>query len=241
MKKITRIHQAGTKFREIASRAIFCYDTRMKNNGERFNNPETSRNYKQVVQEIKDLNWENLDSHDLQRLMHLSHVSAVEFAEALRIANRLYPEDGELKEMSAGELETQNLEFEGYKAPGDHAEFLQHFLEKYGLSNDPDLMNHGEEYLKACRQLPDEVRAMTIFSREEELSGIFERVLEAKDWSADGLPAFQYYLRKHIELDSHAGGHHDLTKKFPIDEKVAPFYEARLEMYKAIPKLFESR
>ncbi|MDO8594336.1 MAG: DUF3050 domain-containing protein [bacterium] len=203
--------------------------------------PEDKREYKEVVEQIKNLNWENLDGKELQEVMYLSYVSAREFAEALRIATRLYPDNANLKEMAQGELRTSNIAFDDYHQAGDHADFLAHFLKKYELEDDASLERHAEAYREVCRALPDAIRAMTIFSREEELSGIFKRILEAKDWSEEGLPAFRYYLAEHIALDAGEGGHAELTKEFPIDDRVKSFYEARLEMYKAVPKLFEEK
>lgn len=201
--------------------------------------PENQRGYKKLVEEIKDLKWENLEAQDLQRLMYLSCVSAREFADALTTALALYPDNKDLQKMATGELRTDNIALDDYKKKGDHADFLEHFIRKNGLDSDTNLVEHAEAYLKACEALDPQTRAMTIFSREEELSGIFKRILTAKDWSAPGLEAFKFYLEKHIKLDSEKGGHHDLTKELPIDERITPFYEARLKMYEAIPKLFE--
>jgi hypothetical protein len=203
--------------------------------------PKNKREYKEVVEQIRDLNWKNLDGAELQQLMYLSHVSAREFAEALRLVLQLYPENANLKEMAEGELQATNLSFEDYNQTGDHADFLAHFLKKYDLEGDENLEKHAKAYRQACQALDDKIRAMTIFSREEELSGIFKGILEAKDWTAEGLPAFRYYLGRHIALDSGEGGHAELTKEFPIDDNVKSFYEARLEMYRAIPKLFEKK
>lgn len=203
--------------------------------------PEVKRQYKEVVEQIRNLNWESLDGAELQQLMNLSYVSAREFAEALRIALELYPDNKNLKEMADGELQTSNLKFDDYSQAGDHADFLAHFLKKYNLEGNENLEKHAEAYRQTCRTLDDKIRAMTIFSREEELSGIFKRILEAKDWTAEGLPAFRYYLARHIALDSGDGGHAELTKEFPVDDGVKSFYEARLEMYRAIPKLFEKK
>lgn len=193
--------------------------------------------YKNTVEEIKNLNWENLPPEELQILMHLSYISAREFAESLRIARKLYPDNHNLEEMAEGELETNNLSFEDYNTKGDHADFLEHFLQKNNLLNpDQDIQFAEQGYKNFCHSLSLEARAMTIFSREEELSEIFERILKAKDWSAPGLPAFKFYLEQHIALDAGEGGHAELTKEFPVNDSVKPFYEARLEMYKkAIP------
>lgn len=206
------------------------------------------RGFKNIVAHIKALPWETLKSEDLLRVMHLSHASAREFAEALRIALRLYPDNVKLREMAQGELDADNLSFDDYRQPGDHAEFLAHFLAKIEMLPDPAIDAHIDTYRERCRELDDETRAMTIFSREGELEGIFERILQARGWptnigdespdQARILAAFQYYLGRHRELDTGDGGHHDLTKEFPVDERVAPFYEARLQMYRAVSALF---
>ncbi len=202
---------------------------------------ERSPEYRAVVEEIKELGWENLDSKDLQRLIYLSHASAREFAAALRIALTLYPENKNLQEMAAGELQTDNMALGDYTKPGDHADYLNHFIRKNELRYDPDLELAAAEYLKACDALDAETRAMTIFSREEELPGIFQRILQARDWTAPALAEFKHYLEEHIRIDTGEGGHGDLTKDFPIDDRVKPFYEARLNMYRVVKKLFEGR
>ena len=80
---------------------------------------------------------------------------------------------------------------------------------------------------------------MSIFSREIEYAGVFEEILKIPDWTSPGLPEFKFYMEQHIALDSCDGGHKDLTSEFIVDERVRSFYEARLNSYKAIPKLFE--
>lgn len=194
--------------------------------------------YKKVVEKIRELRWEDLEPQDLQQLMFLSLTSAKEFAEALRIAVRLYPDNRDLGIMVQGELQTDNLVFGEYSQMGDHADFLEYFLHKYNFTASNELMRVAEQYLEQCHELSDEVRAMTIFSREEELPGIFQRILEAKDWDAPGLIEFRFYLERHIQIDTEVGGHHDLTKEFPVDDRVKEFYEARLQMYRALPNLF---
>jgi hypothetical protein len=197
--------------------------------------------HKSVVRQIRGLNWENLDSDDLQVVMYLSYVAAVEFAEALRIALDLYPTHEGLLEMAHGELKTKNLLLDDFQDAGDHHEFLAHFLNKHDLIR-PMRERFGAQadaYLAECRALDENVRAMTVFSREEELSGIFARMLDAKDWSAPGVYAFRHYLSRHITFDTGEGGHHDLVSTFPIDDRVYPFYAARYETFKLLPHLFE--
>ena len=196
--------------------------------------------YKTTVSTIRDLNWSQLNGDELSLVMYLSWVAAVEFAEALRISLRLYPNHAGLREMAHGELKTKNLLLEDFVEAGDHHEFLGHFLRKHGLMEkmESSFGALAQDYLAACRRLPEDIRAMTVFSREDELSGIFIKILTAPDWSGTGLYAFQHYLSRHITFDTGDGGHHDLTKDFPIDERVAPFYEARLDTFRLIPNLW---
>lgn len=201
--------------------------------------PEGDYGYKKVIEEIKNLEWEKLSAEELQQLMYLSYAAAVEFAEAVRIALELYPENEKIKAMAGGELSTDNLENEEYKESGDHCEFLKHFLDKYQIVPSGQVKQTADEYLAACRKLSAHTRAMSIFSREQELHSIFEEILKAKDWSADGLKEYRYYLERHIGLDTEEGGHGELTEQMPIDDSVQEFYEARLNLYRALPKLFE--
>ncbi len=196
-------------------------------------------NHKNVIDEIKQLRWERLSASELQVLTILAAYAAREFAESLRIALRLYPESSELREMASGELETSNLQFGDYSQPGDHANFLWHFINKHNLTElHPEAVRAGETYLAKVRELPDEIRAMSIISRERELPQIFERILEARDWSMPILEAFHHYLKEHIRLDSMEGGHADLLSSFIVTNEITVFYKARLDMYRCISTLF---
>lgn len=195
--------------------------------------------FKSVVRQIRQLPWTKLDPGELQRLMQISHVYACEFAEALRIALELYPDHVQLAQMARGELATRNLAFRNYTLRGDHSHFLEYFLRQSDIEADAELRSRSKDYLAACRALDAPTRAMSVFSREAELSDIFREILHAHDWSAPGLDAFRFYLERHIEFDSTDGGHCDLVESFPVDDRLVPFYRARLATYRAIPKLFE--
>ena len=82
----------------------------------------------------KRSNWENLSAEELVVVWYLSYVAAVEFAEALRIALRMYPDDEGLKRMAFGELKTRNFSLDDFRAAGDHHEFLAHFLKKHDMT-----------------------------------------------------------------------------------------------------------
>jgi hypothetical protein len=196
-------------------------------------------NYKNIVNQIMSLKWANLSEQELHVLVVFAGYCAREFAESLRIALELYPESEGLKKMALEELNTTNLQFEDYKGPGDHADFLWHFIRKYNLVDGcGDAVTFGEQYLARVRALPREVRAMSIFSREAELPGMFVRTLEAKNWSAVGLPSFRYYLERHIALDSADDGHAALVSDFKLDDRLSDFYQARLDAYQCLPNLF---
>ncbi len=195
--------------------------------------------YKEVVAEIRGLNWKSLQEPQLERLMQISHGAAEEFAEALRIGLQVYKSDDNLQQMARGELKANNLKHGDYDKRGDHSEFLAHFLEREGSQLSPEVQDAIQKYRVICSNLTPEVRAKTVFSREEELSGIFAAILCNEHWSTETLQAFRYYLQKHIELDSEDGGHADLVSAYEIDDVVLPFYEARLDLYRVIPELFK--
>ena len=144
--------------------------------------------YKSWVKKIVDLPFQDLSSRELVQMCYLSWVAAVEFAEALRVAERVHGDHAGLQDMIAGELQTSNLAFGDYRRAGDHHEFLAHFLGKDGqlAELEAELGSYAAEYLGQCRALDDETRAMSVFSREEELPGIFTRFLQApkENWQA---------------------------------------------------------
>lgn len=199
-----------------------------------------SERYKEVVDDIKGLNWEALQVESLQKLMYVSYAAAREFAEALELALLEYPKDARLKEMAEGELQTDNLQYADYTTWGDHADFLKHFLEKAGFVPGAALEEAFQTYLLECRSLSAPTRAMTVFSREQELSGIFQNILKNEHWKGETLQAFRYYLEQHIALDGAANGHGELVRHHPVDDSVLRFYQVRLDFYRLIPELFST-
>lgn len=190
-------------------------------------------NHKIIVQQIANLDWAKASPTDI---ILLSLCTAKEFAASLRLAVSLYPNDERLKEMVSGELETDNMPFEDYTKKGDHWEFLDHFIKKHGItSTSPKLQSAMDEYVRGVEAFSDTERAMTIFSREEELTGIFEKIVAAHDWDALGLGFYAYYLRQHIFFDSGDKGHAWLTKHFPMHEPtLVEFYKIRLSLYASL-------
>jgi hypothetical protein len=190
--------------------------------------------YKDVVQRIVDLDWALAIPEDI---ILLSRCTAIEFADSLRLAAKLYPNDERLKEMIDGELKTDNMAFADYKQKGDHWEFLDYFIQKLDVRpSKPVIEEVMKNYAKALTvHFSETERAMTVFSREEELTPIFRRVADAHDWNGMGFGFYKYYLESHIRFDSGKNGHHHLTKHFPLHEDVLErFYQTRLKLYQAL-------
>ncbi len=190
---------------------------------------------------INGLHWEKLGPNELRMLMVLSYYAAIEFAASLRIALDEHPNNLAFKTMAAGELGTDNLRFADYSKRGDHCDFLSHFLQAHQVMQraPEDVRRAGRDYTNTVGQMTARERVMSVISRERELSHIFKRILTAKGWkTCPELQAFEYYLRRHIELDSGDGGHADLLAKFTVNDKVEEFYRVRLGMYRVIPVLF---
>ncbi len=206
--------------------------------------------YKEIVKQLLSIDWSKIQTEkQLTELMFLSLVTAIEFQGSLRIARDLYPANKNLREMADGELQTNNLIFSDYNYVGDHWEFLQHFLNKAGVIKEgwkvqDELSNISEDVYRSALKysicifadMSYEDRAMSIFSREEELSKIFSDMLEKIPvFKSKKLPehlrAYKYYLERHIALDSEVGGHQDLVKEFKITDEVSHFYELRLNLY----------
>ncbi len=191
--------------------------------------------YKDLVKKIADLDWAKASPGDI---ILLSRGTAVEFADSLRVATHLYPKDERLAEMVQGELKTDNMRFEDYKKKGDHWEFLDYFIHKLQIVASKDgLALAIKKYSDVVENFSDTDRAMTVFSREEELTLIFKKILQAHDWDGLGFGFYRHYLESHILFDSGAKGHHYLTQHFPIHEHedvLERFYKIRLNLYSVL-------
>ena len=133
--------------------------------------------YKEIVRKIAELDWGKASPGDI---VLLSRCTAKEFATSLRFASKVYQNDDRLSEMMAGELKTENMIFEDYAKTGDHWEFLEHFINKHDIRpSKPELETAMDEYNGFVESLADADRAMTVFSREEELTSIFEKIVSS--------------------------------------------------------------
>lgn len=193
--------------------------------------------YKKSVEAIQKLDWKSFDPLSI---IFVSLFTAEEFASSLRTALQVFPTSNELKLMADGELQTNNLQYGDYARVGDHWQFLAYFLfEKADAAVRPQVYNARSSYSMSVGSLFAEQKAMTIFSRERELPGIFQEILAAHEWERLGFGYYEYYLKRHIELDTEEGGHADLTKKIKVGRKLfrlktsvlSGFWAARLKLY----------
>lgn len=189
--------------------------------------------YKKLVKQIANLNWSKANPGDI---VLLSLCTAKEFASSLRFGFELYPNDERFKEMASGELKTDNMTFEDYTQKGDHWEFLEYFVRKNKIiPTQSAILDAMKKYVSVVEGFSDSDRAMTVFSREEELTLIFEKIVGAHDWDALGLGFYKYYLKQHILFDSGDNGHAHLTRHFPMHESILElFYKARLSLYSSL-------
>jgi hypothetical protein len=190
--------------------------------------------YKNTVQKIADLPWEKADPGDL---IFLARGTAIEFASSLRKAVTLYPDDKMLSQMVNGELMTDNLSFEDYQQKGDHWQYLDYFVIKHNIkASCLNVQNAIDQYIVAMETLfTAEERAMTVFSREEELVHIFEEITSRVDWNSLAFSFYKNYLDSHIEFDSGEEGHHHLTEHYPLfPDTLERFYAIRLKMYQSL-------
>lgn len=189
--------------------------------------------YKNLVRQIADLAWNKAAPGDI---ILLSHCTAMEFASSLRLGVKLHLDDERLQEMSFGELKTDNMTFEDYTKRGDHWEFLDFFISKKRIVPVKIAIDQAtKEYVGGVESFSDVDRAMTVFSREEELTLIFRKIIAAHDWDGLGLGFYKYYLGQHILFDSGEHGHAYLTRHFPLHEDILEkFYSMRLKLYTSL-------
>lgn len=111
--------------------------------------------YKEKVQQILELPWGDYSPYSI---VMISLASAQEFAESLRLALEVFPDDKNLKLMAAGELETTNLTYGNYKRLGDHWQFLSYFTVRFPHEASDFIRRSShvtEEYLDAVRSMTD--------------------------------------------------------------------------------------
>lgn len=189
---------------------------------------------KDVIEQIVRLPWKEMNPYVIA---YASLGTGEEFAESLICAQEIFPDNNLLNQVIEGELWTDNLQFEHYASSGHHVHFLFDFFLTKGLF--PQVSTKVADavvvYLEYVRSLTKEQRAMTVFSREQELPVIFSAILKSHSWDGLGLSFYAHYLSKHIEWDSGENGHGDLIKDFDLDIDVLnKFYLQRLNFYQSL-------
>src|SRR5580704_4666436 len=206
--------------------------------------------YKELIQDICDLNWTKLPQEDLVSVAWAYYYFSIQFRECLKIARRLYPEDGRLLELDHGERDTSNLSpWPGVAAPGEkmnHDEFMRRTLE---LIQTPEnrkrqLIAIGQSYLAKTRAMDPNVRALALASYEDGgLEAVFGAFLTAPSWDGPLLQAFRHFLAEHIRFDSDPdAGHGALCRHLVPDERVGPLWaEFKRILVEAAPRLAQPR
>ncbi len=202
--------------------------------------------YKQLIQDICDLNWTSLPPEDLSSVAWAYYYFSIQFRECLEIARGLHPDDERLLELDRGERDTSNLSpWPGVAAPGEkmnHDEFMRRTLELGQIpeSRKRELTAIGQGYLANTRAMDQKVRALALASYEDGgLEAVFTAFLTAPTWDGPLLAAFKHFLAEHIRFDSDPdAGHGALCRHLVPDERVAPLWaEFKRILLEAAPGL----
>jgi hypothetical protein len=208
--------------------------------------PEEEFAYRQVIDEICDLDWVNLTRTDLTSVAWAYYYFSIQFRECLEAARSLYPKDDRLLQLDHGERDTDNLSpWPGVAKPGEkmhHDEFMRRALELEPISDDRrrSLVAVGQSYLTNVRSIDGNTRALALASYEDGgLEQVFEAILKARDWSGPLLQAFKHFLLEHIRFDSDPDqGHGALCRHLTPDDRIRPLWvEFRQILVKAAPGL----
>jgi hypothetical protein len=202
--------------------------------------------YKQVIDDICDLNWIDLTEEDLIKIAWVYYYFSVQFREGLEVARNLYPDDDRLRQLDQGERDTDNLSpWPGVAIIGErmnHDEFMRRTLALSTISESQrrNLAAIGQAYLTKARAMDDFTRASAIASYEDGgLERVFTAILKAPHWSNPLLKAFKHFLEEHIRFDSDPEqGHGALCRHLTPDDRVnALWAEFRQMLILAAPRL----
>ena len=188
--------------------------------------------YKTVISEIASLDWPSLDEQELSAVALAYYYFSVQFRENLLETARLYPNDGLLQELVAGECATENLSpWPGVAIANecmDHDEFMRRAVALSPIA--PDLRakveKAGAAYLQRARKVPSELKACSIASYENGgLESTFRAMLTALHWNTPTLRAFRHFLVEHIRFDSDPNeGHGALSRHLMVDDRILPLW-----------------
>ena len=200
-----------------------------------------------IIEAICCFNWEGISKADLLDVARIYYYFSVQFRENLQIACDLYPEDKKLRELEAGECNTDNLSpWPGVADAGEkmnHDEFMRRLLMLAQVDDGHrDTLDHlGESYLRAIRKIEPEARAQSIASYEDGgLERVFRAFLRSSDWTYPALQAFRHFLLEHIKFDTDtAQGHGALSRHLrPDDSKILPLWsEFQRALVSSVPSL----
>ncbi len=190
--------------------------------------------YRAVIDEIAGLAWQGLSRDELICTAWAYYFFSVQFRESLEQACDLHPWDQSLQDLSEGECDTDNLSpYPGIAEAGErmnHDEFMRRITTMSGLAPAEriTLDQIGQAYLAATRDLPRDVRALSIASYEDGgLEAVFKAILKAQDWNHPCLKAFEHFLVEHIRFDSDADvGHGALCRHLVPDDRILPLWTA---------------
>jgi len=199
--------------------------------------------YQSVIDDMCKLNWSALNREELMAVCAAYYYFSAQFVEAVDIACKLYPSDSKLKELCAGECDTDNLSpYPGVAEKGEkmnHDEFIRRTVAMSSLSaaERARVDKIGRAYLEEVRKAEPAVRAMSLSSYEDEgLPPVFSAMLKAPEWDEPSLGAFRHFLVAHVDLDSNVHG--ALCRHLAADDRILPLWAAyRKLMVDAAPKL----
>jgi acyl carrier protein len=205
-----------------------------------------SKTYHDVIDDICDLNWSQLNEQDIVQVAWAYHAFSVQFRECLEVALRLAPNDAQLIKLDAGERNTDNLSpWPEVAAPGEkmhHDEFMRRALKLSKISTEERRMitEAGYKYLVKSRAMLPEIKVMALTTYEDGgLEKVFRAILTAPSWNGELQRAFKHFLVKHIEFDSDpTEGHGALCRHLTPDDRVALLWVAfRDLLVEAVPRL----
>lgn len=203
--------------------------------------------FKAVIDEICGMRWHALDTAEIMQVAKAYYYFSIQFRENLEIACRLHPGDALLKQLRAGECDTDNLSpWPGVTAVGerlDHDEFMRRLLTFQDVAHEAYLEQVGQLYLDESRAFDDITRATSIASYEDGgLSRVFRAILRAPQWQGSGPRAFKFFLEEHIRFDTDdQGGHGALARHLSPDDRILPLWNGfRDLLIAAVPRLVEA-
>lgn len=199
--------------------------------------------FERVIDEICAFDWESLGDDAIMQVANAYYYFSVQFRESLEIACHLYPQDDKLRQLRAGECDTDNLSpWPGVAAVGErlhHDEFMKRLLALQPIARGQHLATVGRAYLKRVRALAAPTRATSIASYEDGgLSSVFLAMLRARDWRGPGARAFKFFLEQHIRFDvDDFGGHGALSRHLRPDDDILPLWIAFRDLLaSAVPR-----